>query len=107
MVNAVAAALAAAHKQLASAWLEVADAQAQALHEAQAGAVERGCDQSRLAFEAGQEPAHLLAREHDRQSAGLKGAAAGARQADGPSRGVCRGLAASHREAVRPSSRRR
>ena len=65
--DAVAVAFAAAHEELAAPRLEVADAQAQAFHEAQARAVEQRRDESRLALEAAEQPPHLLARENDRQ----------------------------------------
>jgi len=63
----VARALAVAHDDLAPREVDVLHAQAQRLHDAQAGAVEQAQDQAGRARSAREHRAHLLARQHDGQ----------------------------------------
>ena len=71
--DAILAALAMAHQQLAALEFDILDAQAQALEQAHAGAVEQRCDEAHRAVEFVQQRTHFRGRQHDRQAAHVLG----------------------------------
>lgn len=54
--------------------VDVLDAKLEAFGEAESGAIEQAGNELRRAVERGQQPAHLVAREHDRQAGRRAGA---------------------------------
>ncbi len=70
--DAVLLALAVADEDLVAGEVEVLDAQAQRFHEPEARAVEQGRDEARLAAEAGEDAADLVAREDDGEARGRR-----------------------------------
>jgi hypothetical protein len=66
--SAIAAALAAAHHDLAAVEVEILDAKLQAFEQPESGPVEQRADEARGPFEAGEDGPCLVARQYDRQA---------------------------------------